>query len=118
MKSHELAERVARLQHDLVILSMSNISEERLHEMIDEISDKVAVYASEAERYYPKEEDEDYVRTDYSGTAPKSDYEILKEYGFSPAKAQEIVLDSKRKHPYARQMIELAKGRIKNETQG
>jgi len=55
MKSHELAERVARLQHDLVILSMSNISEERLHEMIDNISVKVAVYAAEAEKFYPEE---------------------------------------------------------------
>ena len=57
MKSHELAEKVARLQHDLCILSMSNLSEERLHQMLDVISDQVAEYAKEAERYYPKEED-------------------------------------------------------------
>ena len=55
MKSHELAEKVARLQHDLCILSMSNLSEERLHEMLDDISEKVAVYASEAEKFYPAE---------------------------------------------------------------
>ena len=55
MKSHELAEKVARLQHDLCILSMSNLTEERLHEMLDDISEKVAVYASEAEKFYPEE---------------------------------------------------------------
>jgi predicted RNA-binding protein Jag len=55
MKSHDLAERVARLQHDLVILSMSNLSEKRLHEMLDAISDQVATYAEEAEKHYPKE---------------------------------------------------------------
>ena len=58
MHTHELAERVARLQHDLVILAMSNISEERLHEMLDDISDKVAVYATEAEKSYQEEKDD------------------------------------------------------------
>ena len=46
MHTHALAERIARLQHDILILGMSNLSEERLHEMIDDISDKVAVYAA------------------------------------------------------------------------
>ena len=55
MHTHELAERIARLQHDILILGMSNLSEARLHEMLDVISDQVAEYAKEAEHYYPKE---------------------------------------------------------------
>ena len=62
MHTHELAERIARLQHDILILGMSNLSEVRLHEMLDDISDKVATYASEAEKYYPEEDEPDSQR--------------------------------------------------------
>lgn len=58
MKTHELAERVARLQHDLCILSMSDISEARLHEMLDDLFERVANYAAEVENdlehFYPE----------------------------------------------------------------
>ena len=37
-------------------------------------------------------------------------YDRLKQYGFSPAKAAEIVLDAERKDPYARSFIGLAFG--------
>ena len=62
MHTHELAERIARTQHDLVILGMSNLSEKRLHEMIDTISDQIAEYVKEAERYYPEEDEHDSQR--------------------------------------------------------
>ena len=55
MHTHELAERIARTQHDLVILGMSNLSEARLHQMLDAISDQIAEYVKEAERFYPRE---------------------------------------------------------------
>ena len=55
MQSHELAGKYSETQHDLCILAMSNLSEERLHEMLDDISEKIADYASEAEKFYPEE---------------------------------------------------------------
>ena len=41
-----------------------------------------------------------------------TDYEALKSYGLSPAKAAEIVLDAKRGDQYARQWIALARNSI------
>lgn len=38
-----------------------------------------------------------------------SDYEALKRYGFSPAKAAEIALDARRGDWYAKQFLRLAK---------
>lgn len=39
-----------------------------------------------------------------------SDYEALKAYGFSPAKAAEIVLDAKRGDRHAIIVVDLARG--------
>lgn len=41
-----------------------------------------------------------------------TDYEALKDYGFTPAKALEITIDAKRESLWARYVIELARRAI------